>query len=230
MKATLAALAAIPGRDPLPTLRSLRSQVDRLCLYWNGPETALPAGTRAIADEVRINPANGGSVRKLAWASEWDGLYLACDDDLIYPPDYAAVMGHAVQRWDGRALVVAQGRRLHPDATTYADCDLAGRALASVAVGAWLNYPGACALAFDASVVPVGDAPMPYPNQEQECLALWAQQTQTPIWLVAHVAGWIQPVPAVGATLWQQAVARGHDTENRLIASGRPWRVHVCAT
>ena len=221
---TLAVVVTMPGRPLDQVLASLRPQVDELAVYCNGfdspPKSALP-------DYVRCDPDNTvGASGKFFLSRSHTGIYLACDDDLLYPPDYVQVMCDAVRRWDGRALVTCHGRELY--AGRFEAARLAYRALAACR-GRWLNYPGSCALAFDTRL----KVPDVFPkNNEESALAVWAQQHGVPIWLLPHEADWLQtllPPKYKGPTVWKAEKAAAFANRNAILSQVDEWWVHQVA-
>ena len=235
MRPSLAVVVSMPGREQVlrRALESLHPQVDTLALFWNGSWESCPAFAKAIIDRGTIaydDTNTRGSGAKLHWSRTWDGLYLACDDDLAYPPDYVATMRSWVERWDRQALVTCHGRVLRPHAERFKDAEFTAHALREVPEGRWLNYPGGCALAFDTSLNVPPD--MPGKNVEEGCLAVWAQTHQVPIWLVPHAADWLEyllPLHGAHYTIWTDELAHGFRNRNSVLAPqgrGAGWAVH----
>lgn len=220
---TLAVVVTMPGRPLEHVLESLRPQVDELAVYCNGfdsrPESA------GLADRVHLDSDNSvGASGKFFLTEQWDGIYLACDDDLLYPPDYVQVMRDAVQRWNGQALVTCHGRVLHEgrfdtSRSTYRALDECPET--------WLNYPGSCALAFDTRL----QVPNVFPkNNEESALAVWAHEHQVPIWLLPHRAGWLKsllPAKYDGPTVWKAEKAAGFANRNATLSRISEWGVYV---
>jgi hypothetical protein len=227
---TLAAIATMPGRPLAVVLRALRPQVDRLHVYSNG-RVQVPDAVRALADEWREDPENlRGSAGKFAWADTWDGLYLGCDDDLLYPSDYVATMRAAVAQWDGRVIVTTHGRVLRPTAVRFDDAAFVGRTVHGTP-GQWLNYAGACGVAFHTAL---GVPAFTRHNVEEPELAVWAQQQRVPIWLLPHRADWITsllpPTMPPGSTIWLEEKAMGFRRRNAVLAPigmNGGWQVHT---
>jgi hypothetical protein len=227
----LAVLATVPGREAalVQCLLSLRPQVTRLHVVCNGMEEP-PASVRTFADDWICEPVDrAGSAAKLAWADRWTGLYLGCDDDFLYPPDYVATMQRWIRRWKGRAIVTCHGRVLKPEAVSFTDVQSAA-APQQQNRGGWINYPGGCAIAFDTRLrVP---ATVPGKNLEEAHLAVWAQQHRVPIWLVPHAAGWLRYLlnDTKLPTIWD--AEKGARFANRNAVLGPQgaigWRVHTC--
>ncbi len=232
MPSTLAVVATIPGRELAlaGSLRSLRPQVDELKVVCHDM-TSPPDVVRELADEWICEPDRRGSAAKLHWSSSHVGLYLGCDDDFEYPADYVDVMRRYVKRWKGRALVVGHGRILKPDSREFGNVVGFWPPQAKTE-GTWLNYPGACALAFDSRLGVPSD--IPRKNQEEAYLAVWAQRRRVPIWLVPHAAGWLRYLLNDRAdlpTIWTTEKKAGFANRNAVISQigdGARWRVFEC--
>lgn len=231
----LAALAAQQRRSnflPL-VLASLRGQVDRLHVYLNG-WNETPACVRDLADEHVLNPANVGAERKLHWATTHGGVYLSCDDDIIYPPDYAATMTEAVEQWGGRAIVSAHGRVYKPQALHVSDVDTGSIGIFHHACNArWVNHAGTGCMAWDASKISV-PTEWPESNAADMQLAIWAQQNRIPIWRVAHKSGWLKPLAVSDPFgLFRRSQKTGHVRRNELLrahTSERGWSLYEAPT
>ena len=227
---TLAVLATIPGREAALAicLRSLRPQVDEIRVVCNG-FSEPPAIVTELADSYDLDPVDQhGSAAKLRFAAAWTGLYLGCDDDLEYPADYVERMRGRVQRWKGRAIVTCHGRILKPAATSFLSVEAAW-APQQANPGAWINYPGGCAIAFDSRLAL--PAFVPGKNLEEAHLAVWAQRRGVPIWLAAHDAGWLRYLlnGTKLPTIWAEEKAVRFANRNRVLApigNGEGWKVY----
>lgn len=232
----LAALATIPSRERfLPrVLASLRPQVDVLCVYLN-TYTDAPACVRELADHYVCDPENKGAEAKLFWSNkpsfspaEDDGFfYLSCDDDLVYPPNYADTMCREVDRWSGRAIVTCHGRVYRPDATHWSHVipSSVGLFYKRVNGGWWVNYSGTGVMAFHTGRVPV-------PNQWSQRnildaqLAVWAQRERVPMWLAPHDARWIKPLALIDPSgIFRSSCRESHARRGALISSTK-WELH----
>lgn len=222
---TLAALASIPSRSHLlpQTLASLRPQVDTLCVYLNGYEAA-PSCVLELADHHVLDPVNSGAERKLHWADKHDGLYLSCDDDLLYPRDYARRMGEAVSDWGGTAICTAHGREYEGSPRDVHDVvpGSVGTYAMTVAHGRLINHGGTGVMAWDAGKVHV-PTEWGQRNIADMQVALWAQQAGVPMYLVPHSGTWIGSLAMNDPRgLWRKSVKEGHARRNGLLRT-RQW-------
>lgn len=231
---TLAALASIPARAGfLPkVLESLRPQVDRLHVYLNG-YTAVPECVRRLADEHVLSPVNQGAERKLHWADAHDGIYLSCDDDFVYPGEYVRTMVDAVLRWGGRAIVTAHGRtyRAYPRSVFDIDPKSLGIIHKRVDRGRFVNHGGTGVMAWDASRLKL---PTTFPERNilDMQVAVWAQQSKVPIWLIPHKAHWLGALaPMDPKGIFRSSQREGHSRRNRMLrehsVSAGGWKLHA---
>lgn len=226
MTQTLVAVATTPERVALlpRSLGSLRPQCDRLHVFLNG-HAEVPEVVRELADVHVHARENEGADRKFHWAHAHAGIYLSCDDDFVYPPDYVARMAGAVRRFGGRALVTAHGRTYPPQPKDSADQIGAVSTLQSnVPQGRWVNHAGTGVLAWDAALIKV---PLAYPvtNRTDVQLSAWANVRQIPIWVVEHRSGWLRPIQHTGPTLGKQSRLEGHCTKNELLRQHPDWKL-----
>lgn len=223
---TLVAIATTPDRVALlgESLPSLRHQCDRLHIYLNG-HTEVPPIVWDLADEHVLSATNEGADKKFHWAHEHGGIYLSCDDDFVYPPDYVARMAGAVQHWGGRALVTAHGRTFPPKPKDLADQVFKGSLATHVPKGRWVNHAGTGVLAWDATQIQV---PLSYPvkNRSDVQLSAWANARGIPIWLVPHSPTWLKPIRHQGSTVGAASRAERHATNNALLHAHGEWKLH----
>lgn len=232
----MAALAALPRREHLlePVLKSLRPQVDRLCVFLNGWHK-VPDAVRQLADDHVLSFENLGAEKKLHWASGWDGLYCSTDDDLLYPPDYVARMRQAIELTGGRALVTVHGRVYigHPETVHNVAPQGLGFYDRNVSCDRPVNHGGTGVMAWDARVIKV-PAEFPERNMADLQLAVWAQQQRVPMWLLRHEAKWVKPLAYCDPDgLFRSSQRAGHSRRNSLLRQhGRAhgWKLFECPT
>jgi hypothetical protein len=211
-------------------LASLRPQVDRLRVYLNGWDH-VPACVRELADEHVLARENEGAEKKLHWAEEWQGIYCSTDDDIIYPPNYVATVTEALAQFDGRAIVTAHGRVYlgRPRGVHGVAPASIGHYDRNVPQGRFVNHGGTGVMSWDASRVRVPSS-FPLKNIADMQLAVWAQRTATPIWLLPHEAHWFKPLAKLDPHgLFRASQTERHARRNALLreqASKQPWRVY----
>lgn len=223
---TLVAVATMAERAELlpASLGSLRPQCDLLHVYLNGHDEVPPC-VLELADEHIRSSINEGADRKFHWAHEHAGIYLSCDDDFVYPPDYVARMTEGVRRFGGRALVTAHGR-IYPPHPKDAGDDIGQATLHHrLPLGCWVNHAGTGVLAWDTALIRV---PLEYPiaNRSDVQLSAWANAHGIPIWTVPHVPGWLRPIRHAGGSVSRDSRREGHATKNTLLAAHGEWKLH----
>lgn len=223
---TLVAIATTAERVALlpKSLGSLRKQCDLLHVYLNG-HAEVPACVLDLADAHVRSAQNDGADKKFHWAHEHEGIYLSCDDDFVYPPDYVARMVEAVERFGGRALVTAHGRTYPPKPAGMADRVRSAMVRELVRHGAWVNYGGTGVLAWDASRIKV---PLEYPvlNRTDVQLSAWANREGIPIWVVPHNPEWLKPIQHKGGSVSADSRGERHATNNALLTAHGEWKLH----
>lgn len=94
----VAMIASVPEREQMleKTVESLRPQVDEIRVALNS-YSHLPKFLNKA--EVVMLDNEKGDAGKHYFADQFEGYLLSCDDDLIYPPDYADYMIAGVDKY-----------------------------------------------------------------------------------------------------------------------------------
>ena len=192
-----ASLTTIPDRTESlkDTVKSLLPQVDKLNVYLHG-YTEMPQFLKNKKIEVAFDLEHGdrGDIDKMAWCDEVKGYHLICDDDLIYPPDYAKKMVEAIDRYDKKAIVSFHGSILKrlPIAKYYEDRTVYP-CLGEVKADQEISIIGTGTLGYHSSVgvdkIQLGDK---LPNMLDIHVSLWAKENKIPLYVIAHKEGWIK--------------------------------------
>jgi hypothetical protein len=227
----LAALAAQQRREHLlpAVLKSLRPQVDRLCVYLNG-WAHVPACVRELADEHVLSAENTGAERKLYWADKWAGIYCSVDDDLLYPPDYVSRMVDAIERTNRRALVTVHGRVYlgRPNGINQVAPQGIGHYDRNVPCDRAVNHGGTGVMAWDAGQLKL-PTEFPHRNMADLQVAVWAQQNHVPMWLLAHEVNWIKNLAMSDPDgLFRTSQREGHTRRSTLLeqqGNRSPWQL-----
>ena len=230
---TLAALATIPRRVHLleRALASLRPQVDRLHVYLNGYYLdQLPACVLEYADAFGFSGQNEGAERKFWWADKHEGIYLSCDDDIVYPDNYVATMKAALAEHGG--IITAHGRTFlgRPATVHNVEPGSIGIYHRRIDNGHPVNHGGTGVMCWDTREVAM-PTEWALQNTADMQVAIWAQNESVPMWLIAHQANWLTS----GAlhdpeSIWHASRVDGHRRRSDLLrehGERTPWRM-VC--
>lgn len=201
-----ACLTTIPGREKAleETIASLLPQVDRVFVFLHGYNpTDLPDFL-----DTELNPklevaydiewGDNGDSDKFHWVKDLNGYLLICDDDLIYPPDYAEKMIEAVEKHERKALVSAHGSIMYPlpIANYYMD-RYTFPCLGDVIDEREVHIGGTGVMAFHTDIQFDVDFKEKTVNMADIHVGIWALENKIPIYVVPHLTGWIQHSPYV---------------------------------
>jgi len=229
-----AAMATYPARrGVLPdVVDTLIDQVDKLFIYLNNYEE-VPGFIRSHRRRERIafilDPTSQRrAAAKFHWLRWVRGYHLVCDDDILYPPDYAARMVASVESHARRAIVGVHGVVFQ---STVTDARTSRRAVFKF----WdplptltpVHFLGTGTIAFHSDLLAALDtSPLHvYPIANDEVLAVVAKQGGVPMTCVARPASWLKPHAQVQVGIFQErAIDRDeHEKATRLLADANPW-------
>jgi hypothetical protein len=209
---SLGVLTTIPARAHVldQVVRSVKSQLDELVVHEDHPL---------------------GAWGKLSHAYRPDTMYFLLDDDLVYPSNYVAVMRYWMDFWRRGALIAVHGRVMPPRARLWGDADFKTEVDAfGECGGCWVNWPGACGLAFHTDTMGMTEDQCAngFRNNEETWLAIWAQQRRLPVWVVPHPAGWLTDLKPGGPTIYRDHEALKMEPRNELLRQfTAPWQVYT---
>lgn len=232
-----AGLASIPVRREAlaEVVAALLPQVDRLGVYLD-----CYSDVPGYLDDPRVSVARSqdrpglGDAGKMIWASQAPGYYLSCDDDLIYPPDYAEAMVAAIRSAGHSAVVGVHGARIAPGATVYHSPDREvlhyREALATPQA---VHIVGTGTAGWHAPTIRIRLSDFGAPNMADLWLAARAQRERIPLLVVARPAGWLGDLACSGPTICGSCarVVRGgimdtRDRQDAMVRALAPWRLH----
>lgn len=176
------------------TVNSLLSQVDKLNVYLHGYEI-IPDFLKDEKIEVAYDFLEGdnGDLDKTYWADRVEGYHLVCDDDLIYPNDYADKMIEAVERFNRKALISFYGSIIkEPPINSYYRDRISLPYSYGQIDDFLIDMPGTGGLAYHSSV---GFGNTDFRVKERNMLdihtGIWAAENKLPIYCLKHTAKWI---------------------------------------
>lgn len=230
-----AGLSTMPGREASlwRTLRSICPQVDEVFVYVDGSGPVAPELRRHGIQWTR-HPLGLADNGKFLFADGFDGLYVSCDDDIVYPAGYVDAMEERVTRADDRvyawhgSVVNRTFRDYYLDAasrTTY-------RYFEKVSTDRRVHIPGTGCSTFLPSAlgVPLGDCFVHRRVADVE-FAIALRNAGHDALVVRHPAGVMLPVPGFAERTSISGESRrgsGSDLDvrrlaTRLVMESSPW-------
>ena len=184
-------LASIPERERSleRSVASLLPHVDRVCVHLNRYRR-MPSFLRTAKVRVTWSRQDGdlGDAGKFMQVAHAPGYFLACDDDLAYPPDYAASTVAAIERHARRAVVGYYGRLLSSRGLQIERYHFVGDQAEERRVH--VLGSGVCGLYAPELLLSVDD--FPEPNMADIWLGLWAQRRRVPLVVLPHPGDWLR--------------------------------------
>jgi hypothetical protein len=236
------------GDLALRTLRSLRPYVDHLALYCNGysdtPDWLRPPhASEGLVDFIHLDPANEAKdLGNLFWAGQHEGVYLSCDDDLEYAPQYPLIFTHWIERY-ADAICTTHGLRFNPRAQFWKTEEwitvvVGGKPVRRKKVQqGWqlqtrwdkplmhkeaIHQPGTGIMGWDTRRIDLGKLHWRteglVPGESDLSVALWAYRNAVPVLAIPH-GGWecSDILPKDAPSLWAASKASNFDARNKLI-------------
>jgi hypothetical protein len=219
-----ASLATYPARyaQLKQTVASLIPQVDRINVWLNGYDV-VPEYLMYVEKALVGFGGNLGDAGKFYWAGETEDYLLICDDDIIYPPDYAATMVKAVDKYNRRAVVGLHGVWIKEPVTSY----YRDRDKINAACGVDADIPchmlATNSIAFHSSTLKINPPrDFPIPNYADPLFAVLTQKQRVPCVCIARPAGWIQHIK-VTESLYDK-FSKGDDAiHTKIVQLLSPW-------
>jgi hypothetical protein len=213
-KHIVAGMATVAGNEVAlrATVMSLLPQVDRLYVYLNHFRE-VPEFLRRCSKVTCFIDTDGrryGDAGKF-WGLEQspDSVYLTCDDDLIYPPNFAQRMIEELAESEGRAAVGVHGSLiLQPCTGYYRD---GSRAVIHFEHPLMrrrrVHVVATNACAFHSSVVKMTMGHFKAANMGDIWLAQYLQEQGLPAYVVPRPRRWLVPIEVNRPTIYEQSRA-----------------------
>jgi len=194
----IATVASIPEREAMlhDCVLSLLPQVDRIRVFLNGyPE--IPDWLRCHAkvewrqSQDLIDKGDAGKF--FLQGLESPAYVLTCDDDIVYPWDYAQRMMEELGNWNDEAIVGVHGVVLRQPVERYYQVQgrYVLRHIRSNDCGQLVHVLGTGTTAFRNDRVGFGFDDCLYPNMADVWLAKYAAERRIPLYCVARPKGWL---------------------------------------
>lgn len=227
----VAGMATIANRSHLllKVIASIAPQVDELVVYANdwGPTDGIPAGAlpknvRLIVDRPLGDLGDNGKLYGLEMLRARgddlsDVLYVCCDDDIVYPPDFVARVMPAART----EIWGVHGIRIIEPIATYYRSRRTYNYVTELPRMLRVSALGTGAVAFWAEAVGIRLEHAPVPNMLDVWMAIYAKAHGIVMRAVPRAAGWLEILPAPH-TIYDRA---RHDDwlQTLLVKGASPW-------
>lgn len=226
----VACIASMPDRDwaLAKTVESLRDQVDEIVVYLNDYDE-IPAFLRQPRITVLRSQDNGdhGDASKFFAVSSMyangKAYILTCDDDIVYPPDYARLAVEGVEKYGRKAFVGFHGATLPRSPQNYYRSRTPFHWSRELAEDTPVHVLGTGLLAFHTNLAKKHKLSMDvmrHRNMADLNLGVWAKTHKIPLVCLSHRALFIENLEIEG--IYHQACA--HDpVQTMAIQEVAPW-------
>lgn len=196
--ATLASFAE--RRAPmLQAVQSLLPQVDRVQVYLND----YPDVPQALVEDPRVRVYRSqNEIGDLNDAGKFyrppqEGFHLVCDDDLIYPPDFAGRMTAGAQAHQG--VVGLHGVTIHPTpiSSYYRDRDVVHGLAHTLEEPMPCHLVATCSMCYHTDLIRFTIADFPAPAMADIWAGRKCQREGVPVVCLPHRSGWVKQNPSV---------------------------------
>lgn len=185
----------------LRSIDSIRSQVDLIRVYFNGPQNLIP---ESLANNPHIKLYCGTDYTDNA---KFAGLhvlkspeyYLTLDDDIIFPENYVKTLKNGIDKY--KCIVAFHGRVLISDSTYYFDKkkNLIFNYLNDVPQDVNVDVGGTGVMGFHTDYFnPKEILTSPYRRMSDLVFSYEAKKARKKIICLKHPSKWLKSVPLVG--------------------------------
>ena len=163
---------------------SLKDQVDTVRVYANDYVPEVRDAEVYTGEDYTDNS-------KFYWLLESEGIYLSCDDDLIYPPDYVETILEGMRKYPG-CWITFHGRKLLGYGLDYYRGHLVYRCLGDVAGDYELDVPGTGVSAFNTKDFKFDMREWKYKRMSDIMAGQEIAKRKKKIICLSHKSGWIK--------------------------------------
>jgi uncharacterized protein (UPF0297 family) len=193
-----ASLASIPSRVQAlkETIDSLINQVDCIYVYLNNYADIPDYLNHEKIKVIKSQEAFGdlGDAGKFYPANQINGYHLTCDDDIIYPHDYAQTLINAIERFNRNAIITFHGRRFYSRniQSYYHSAEVKVSCFKGFAKDLIIDVPGTGAMAYHTNTIRYSIHNFELSNMADIWAAKRAKEMNVPIMCLQHLPGWIK--------------------------------------
>ena len=170
---------------------TLPSKISLYCQYGHPARQEDFPGVEIIHYKKEHGPYLGDA-HKMWWASQTDGYYLVCDDDLIYPPDYIERMIAGVEQYGRNAIVGLHGVIMKPYPRKYYRDRIVLHGLHELKQDTPVHLVATCSAAWHTSKVKFSFDDCKKASMCDIWLGLYAQKNKIPCVALNRPADWVR--------------------------------------
>jgi hypothetical protein len=163
---------------------SLKHQVDTVRVYANDYVPDVKDAEVMTGEDYTDNS-------KFYWLPESEGIYLSCDDDLIYPPDYVERIKEGMRKYPG-AWITFHGRKMLGFGLDYYRGHLVYQCLKDVNGDYELDIPGTGVSAFNTKDITFDMKEWKHKRMSDIMAGQEIAKRGMKIICLSHEKGWIQ--------------------------------------
>lgn len=204
-----AQVASIPARENMlyHTVSSLVGQVNKVRVMLNGykriPDYFNSTEFNEVAEVFLLDNSLGDAAK--FYPGYKDGFLLTCDDDLVYPPDYAKVMTAHVEKF--KCIISLHGRKMNPRpvSNSYTDRKATYHCLDDVKNFHIVDIAGTGVMALHTADFVPTISKMKVKNMADIWIAAQAYDKNMILMVAPHACGWLKyQAPEIKNTIWGQ--------------------------
>ncbi len=208
----IANLASMPSRIDMlaKTIHTLSPQVDGINVFLNGYTDVPPFLQREERTTITVarsqDHGDRGDAGKFFFSPDAPGYVLTCDDDILYPPNYASYLVNRIEAHGRKVVVSAHGATVRRPLRSYFKDRTLFSCKALIRRDSPVDVPGTGVCGFHSSVLRI-DPKKDFPTgfMADIHLAVIAHRQGVPVFVVAHPKGWIREIaPANKDTLYHR--------------------------
>jgi hypothetical protein len=199
----IGSMATMPSRAEsfARVLPVVAPQVDRLYLYLDG-FPRVPDLVRAYPNVVPLLAHEHGDLHAagrflpLTWLRK-RCVFVIFDDDIVYPPTYAAAIVEGLAACAGRAVVAYHGNVFRRPYQSYVKDRHCYHFAAALERQVPVHAVGSGTAAFDSGRLSFDPAAWPRAQCDDLLLGIEAARRGLPLFVLPHAKGWLAPIGGV---------------------------------
>ncbi len=244
-----ASLATIPSRRKslAKVVARLLPQVDHLNVYLNETPALRGGDGYPNLPGFLIHPkitaiwsrdtefGDMGDAGKFYWASEVKGWHIICDDDVLYPSDFVAILIAGSERFNRRCPVGLHGALLSEPFVRYYGSRTTFHFARHLAKDVSVHILASNSLCYHTDTIKVHRDDFKHPNMGDIWFGLIAQQQKVPLVCIRHEGGWVvDDVTTRGDSIYAHSKKKvagstknTADKQTEVVRANVPWHVRA---